>query len=197
MSDVAALNRGESHGAPTRTAFTLVELLVVIAIIGSLIAVLLPAVQAAREAGRRIQCANNIRQLALATLGYESANRTLPPSGLMKVSSKGVVDPRSGKMFSWIVFILPYIEETAIFNRFDFSKSVFDQSDDLLSTPLMPLLCPSDSASGRTFTDSQLTKGKHLAKGNYAAFVSPYHTEFQVEYPGALIPGGQRLVSYS
>ena len=195
MSDVAALNRGRGHVTRARTAFTLVELLVVIAIIGSLIAILLPAVQAAREAGRRIQCASNIRQLGLAILGYEAANRTLPPSGLMKVSPKGIVDPRSGKMFSWIVLILPYIEEVPVFNRFDFSKSVFDQPDDLLATTLMPLLCPSDSASGQVFTDPELTKGKHLAKGNYAAFVSPFHTDLSVRFPGALIPGGQRLVS--
>ena len=195
MSDIAALNRGADRVARAPSAFTLVELLVVIAIIGSLIAVLLPAVQGAREAGRRIQCANNIRQLGLAILGYESANRALPPSGLTKVSSKGIVDPRSGKMFSWIVLILPYIEEVPLYNRFNFSKSVFDQPDELLSTTLMPLLCASDTASGRVFTDPELTKGKHLAKGNYAAFVSPYHTEFAVKYPGALIPSGQKLVS--
>src|SRR5262245_57649717 len=65
----------------TSGASTLVELLVVIAIIGGLIAILLPAVQAAREASRRAQCASNIRQLAVAALNYESAEKRLPPSG--------------------------------------------------------------------------------------------------------------------
>ncbi|MEM7314256.1 MAG: DUF1559 domain-containing protein, partial [Planctomycetota bacterium] len=67
---------------PKRAGFTLVELLVVIAIIGILVALLLPAVQQARAAARRTQCINNIRQVNLATLNYEAANRTLPPGAV-------------------------------------------------------------------------------------------------------------------
>ena len=83
-----------------RRAFTLVELLVVIAIIGVLVALLLPAVQAAREAARRSQCANNLRQVGLALLNYESGTKHLPPGALMLEGS------------AWSIYLLPFIEET-------------------------------------------------------------------------------------
>jgi prepilin-type N-terminal cleavage/methylation domain-containing protein/prepilin-type processing-associated H-X9-DG protein len=83
-----------------RRAFTLVELLVVIAIIGVLVALLLPAVQAAREAARRSQCANNLRQVGLAMLNYESGQKHLPPGALMFEGS------------AWSIYLLPFIEET-------------------------------------------------------------------------------------
>lgn len=92
-----------------RKGFTLVELLVVIAIIGVLVALLLPAIQAARESARRTQCANNLKQLALACLNYESANKTFPVGGASK-----------GNMLSFHAYILPYIEETALYDQIDF-----------------------------------------------------------------------------
>ena len=103
-----------------RAAFTLVELLVVIAIIGTLVGLLLPAVQSAREAARRGQCTNNVKQLALAVHGHEAARRAFPPSmrhvpGTTFVSNNG----------SWGVHgrILPYLEETAIGMRVDLEKA--------------------------------------------------------------------------
>ena len=103
-----------------RTAFTLVELLVVIAVIGTLVGLLLPAVQAAREAARRSQCGNHVRQLALAIQNYESARKAFPPSmrhspGTTFVSNNG----------SWGVHgrILPFIEETATSLRVDLEKA--------------------------------------------------------------------------
>jgi prepilin-type N-terminal cleavage/methylation domain-containing protein/prepilin-type processing-associated H-X9-DG protein len=90
-----------------RAAFTLVELLVVIAIIGVLVALLLPAVQAAREAARRTGCQNNLRQIALACLNYESAQKTFPNGAVTHQES-------NANGVSWHVLVLPYIEESAM-----------------------------------------------------------------------------------
>jgi prepilin-type N-terminal cleavage/methylation domain-containing protein/prepilin-type processing-associated H-X9-DG protein len=87
--------------------FTLVELLVVIAIIGTLVALLLPAVQAAREAARRIQCVNNLKQIGLGLMNYESARGELPP---------GVLVPLAG---NWAMMILPYLEATVLFDNLE------------------------------------------------------------------------------
>ena len=176
-----------------RRAFTIVELLVVIAIIGILVALLLPAVQQAREAARRLQCKNNIRQLGLAVQSYHDVFRCFPASGVVAPSA-GYYDPRSGPQFSWIVLILPQIEQRPLHDQFDFQRSVFDQQQDPQAVHMESLLCPSDSAGGRFFTDTTLTRGRRFAKGNYAAFVSPFHVEFQNRFPGALVASpAQRL----
>ena len=100
-----------------RTGFTLVELLVVIAIIGVLVAMLLPAVQAVREAARRTQCVNNLRQIGLATLSYESANARFPPASISRkpndpidIFTNGPED-RDGSHVTALVFLLPYLEQ--------------------------------------------------------------------------------------
>ncbi len=106
--------------------FTLVELLVAIAIIGILVALLLPAINAAREAARRAQCKNKIKQLALATLTYQEANRRFPTGNVHprniamggSCSGSPTSAPANGRA-SWSVFILPYIEQNALFNQFD------------------------------------------------------------------------------
>jgi len=87
--------------------FTLVELLVVIAIIGILVALLLPAIQAAREAARRTKCINNLKNLGLACLNYESAKRSYPPSS-------STASDKSVNGLSWEVLVLPYVEESGI-----------------------------------------------------------------------------------
>jgi prepilin-type N-terminal cleavage/methylation domain-containing protein/prepilin-type processing-associated H-X9-DG protein len=180
-----------SSGQPRRAGFTLVELLVVIAIIGVLIAILLPAVQAAREAARRAQCANNLKQLGTAILDYESFNRVLPPSGMVAPPVNNSYDSRSGKQFSWIVLILPYIEGGSLYKRFDFKYDAFHQpSNPQEETPSF-LDCPSDTGGGRYFIDSSLTLGRKFGKGNYAAFCSPFHVDLQLYYPGALISTGR------
>ena len=101
--------------------FTLVELLVVIAIIGILIGMLLPAVQQVREAARRTQCANNMKNIALAMHNYESAFSAFPSGcidpGNMKTEKHG--GAHDG-MFSWAAVILPYIEQTALHDQIDF-----------------------------------------------------------------------------
>lgn len=172
-------------------AFTLVELLVVMAIIGILVAVLLPAVQAAREAARRIECRNHLKQLALAVHNYHDAHRVLPPSGIGAPSS-GYYDPLAGAMFSWITLILPQIEQGNLHDRFDFRQPILQQSSDPQATSINTLLCPSDAARGRVFRDPVLTQGRPFAKGNYVAYVSPYHVEFQNRFPGALVAGRQQ-----
>ncbi len=104
---------GQDKNMQNRKAFTLVELLVVIAIIGILIALLLPAVQAAREAARRIQCTNNVKQLALGVLNYESTNKIFPPGG-----SYGITGPTPYGA-SWIVHIFPFCEQNSVYESMD------------------------------------------------------------------------------
>ena len=100
-------------------AFTLVELLVVIAIISILVALLLPAVNAAREAARRTQCKNNVAQLGLALHNYEMAHENLPPG---VVNANGPIrSVPEGNHTSWTVQILPMIEEGAAYAAFDFA----------------------------------------------------------------------------
>lgn len=99
-------------------AFTLVELLVVIAIIGVLVAMLLPAVQAAREAARRMQCGNNLKQIGLALQNYHSAMRRLPPASVTDL----VVNSHRFNQMSWHARILPYLEETATYEMIDFNR---------------------------------------------------------------------------
>jgi prepilin-type N-terminal cleavage/methylation domain-containing protein/prepilin-type processing-associated H-X9-DG protein len=111
----------------TQRAFTLVELLVVIAIIGILVALLLPAVQAAREAARRNQCVNNLKNIALAILNYEDANGGLPPGtpffdDCPKVGSQTSVNLHR---ISGFVLILPQLEESALFDQYQLDKSPY------------------------------------------------------------------------
>jgi prepilin-type N-terminal cleavage/methylation domain-containing protein len=108
---------------PAKTGFTLVELLVVIAIIGILIALLLPAVQAAREAARRSQCSNNLKQMGLAVHNFHDAYRRFPP---------GYVGHQNSWQFSWgmqhtslLAFLLPYVEQQAIYDRTDSERASF------------------------------------------------------------------------
>jgi prepilin-type N-terminal cleavage/methylation domain-containing protein len=132
----------------TRTAFTLIELLVVIAIIGVLVALLLPAVQAAREASRRTQCKNNLKQLALAMHSYESAYSRFPMGGSQDSD------------FSVQARLLPYIEEANLQNLLDFTQPAFFGSwsgktpnplfVDVFETPVPVFLCPSDPAPAQT-----------------------------------------------
>ncbi len=185
---------------PRCAGFTLVELLVVIGIIGLLIALLLPAVQAAREAGRRASCKNNIRQLSLSIQLYEDGHRHLPVSGIVQYPGYRSGMPfdlqfnrkpyqfvaNSGKMFSWIVLVLPYMEEKALSESFDMNVGNLDQPLEPGSRTIPTLLCPSDVAPGAIFEHPTQTKGKKFAKGNYAAYVSPMHVEFQAVIPGAL-----------
>ena len=120
--------------AQRRHGFTLVELLVVIAIIGILVALLLPAIQAAREAARRTQCTNNLKQLGLGFHNYESSYKGFPP--------RRWADVNQGYT-GWGTFILPFIEEQAIYDRYNFKYDFYDPvNKDVVETKLPVFLCP-------------------------------------------------------
>jgi len=194
----SALSRRGARGG-----FTLVELLVVIAIIGILIALILPAIQAAREAARRSQCTNNIRQLSTGVLNYESAHKVLPPAGIVSIHRDktfpvDIFNITGGKRFSWIVEILPFIEEQGIADKFDRSLSIVNQVQNPQASFIVTLQCPSDESRDRFFEYSDIGKPlRSFAKGNYAAYVSPFHVDLQIIYPGALVANGQRVSQIS
>jgi prepilin-type processing-associated H-X9-DG protein len=123
-----------------------VELLVVIAIIGILIALLLPAVQAAREAARRSQCTNNIKQLALATHNYHDTYKCLPMNNRPTPTIPG---PNG---FSWIAMTLPFFEQGTLHEQLDFNVELVNSAPSnnraLIETPIDTLLCPTDPTPG-------------------------------------------------
>ena len=132
----------------TRHAFTLVELLVVIAIIGILIGMLLPAVQQVREAARRTACANNVRQLALAAMNYESAFQEFPP-GLEQEFLDLSGSVRGFQGHSVFYYLLPYVEQNNVFNAMDANVPKANRDtvqDGIRSAATIPvLICPSDN----------------------------------------------------
>jgi prepilin-type N-terminal cleavage/methylation domain-containing protein len=109
------------------SGFTLIELLVVIAIIAVLIALLLPAVQQAREAARRTQCRNNLMQLGLAIHNYEMAHSTLPPGSINR--SATIEDNPVGYHVGWMVQILPFMDQTVAYRKFDFDQGVYSEKN--------------------------------------------------------------------
>lgn len=130
--------------------FTLVELLVVIAIIGVLIGLLLPAVQAARESGRRSQCTNHLKQLSLGIHGFLDANRRFPKAFLASDAYKGsVADATYGAGISWIAVILPFIEHQSLHSRINFNIAGITNATDPNSSlardnAVNTLYCPSN-----------------------------------------------------
>jgi prepilin-type N-terminal cleavage/methylation domain-containing protein len=126
-----------------RRAFTLVELLVVIAIIGILVSLLLPAIQAAREAARRSQCSNHLKQMTLATLGFESAKKELPPIYIYEN------DDPNRPFHGFHVYILPYLEYQGVFDKYDFKvKWNVEPNKKLSLTDIPEFICPTAPAIG-------------------------------------------------
>lgn len=127
--------------------FTLVELLVVIAIIGVLVAMLLPAIQAAREAARRSSCQNNLRQVAIALHNFEFANEHFP-AGVTNDTGP-IRSEREGDHINWIARMLPQLDERARFDRLDFSASAYADENKYVAERTIPVLrCPSDDKTG-------------------------------------------------
>ena len=177
-----------------KKGFTLVELLVVIAIIGILIGMLLPAVQQVREAARRTECLNNLRQLGLATLNYESSFMRFPPATQRNHSttafSRGPAprrrpnasDPNDARKYGWGMFILPQIEQNALENQLKEATNNWDNNWEfavgtdggVLASNVIPFYtCPSDSSPdgdfNRYYTTSLSPDGSLFAKSNYIA----------------------------
>jgi prepilin-type N-terminal cleavage/methylation domain-containing protein/prepilin-type processing-associated H-X9-DG protein len=153
--------------------FTLVELLVVIAIIGILVGLLLPAVQAAREAARRMQCSNNLKQLALSAHNYESSHRVFPT---------GYIRTSGGAGWGWGALMLPFMEQTALSSQLQVTRANLDtvlasppsNMRALMQTPLPTFLCPSDTGAQGNILPLSPEGRNAFTPGDIQAAVSNY-----------------------
>jgi prepilin-type N-terminal cleavage/methylation domain-containing protein len=130
------------RAAHSAAGFTLIELLVVVTVIGILVGLLLPAVQGARESGRRTSCNNNLHQVGIGLLNYQAAFETFPP---------GCTDRRT-KQIAWSVWLLPFIEQDVVYKQFNFgARFNAAQNREATSNVIPTYLCPSTSRreSGR------------------------------------------------
>ena len=161
-----------------RFAFTLVELLVVIAIIGVLVALLLPAVQAAREAARRCSCLNNISQLALAMHNYEFSVEHLPAG---TINSEGPIRSEpEGQHVSWLVQILPYVEQNNAYRLFDQSAGAYARvNSDVRALSVPFFVCPS-------YPGARTNESETAARTTYAGCHHDQETPIDADNNGLL-----------
>lgn len=159
--------------------FTLVELLIVVSIIGVLIALLLPAIQASREAARLVQCRNNLKQLGLALHGYHSAHGRFPPSSIWRVNGKLDIS-NADLVFSsqlaenWVILVLPHLEEKNLWNSFDLTTPIPHAANAAARAHRLSIvLCPTDAYNDKPFDGTaatfMATLGSDWERGNYAA----------------------------
>jgi len=169
----------DSHRS--KAGFTLVELLVVIAIIGVLVALLLPAVQAAREAARRTQCSNNLKQLGLAAHSFNDTYSRLPPGGGAQGGGSGLSS--STDYGSWLVYLLPYMEQTNLAMAIDGASGPTNRRIlNAWNARVLPVLirnfrCPSDEFDKNApVSNYGASIGPQCAPGPCSAAQSPYRT---------------------
>ncbi len=158
----------------TSRGFTLVELLVVIAIIGILIALLLPAVQAAREAARRLQCSSNLKQWGLAMANYENAHQVFP-AGVTCVGTHG--DIGSGvRRYTFVIALWPYLEQGELFEAYDFDYSFYDEINRPYVSEHVPVyFCPSDRIGSWSYLEGDggcyaRSRGNYVTNWGYCDF---------------------------
>lgn len=183
---------------PARCGFTLIELLVVIAVIAVLIALLLPAVQSAREAAARTQCANNLRQLGLALHNYESTYTTFPPSFVRQEDNNPpfpavpYANLRYRSHWTGFHMLLPYVDQANLYNGYDFRKtwlsSLNDPSDHSswpLNRTVVPLfVCPSSPHRGLQIGDGGADDGTHWMSGSPADYSFSHGADVIRSLPG-------------
>lgn len=155
-----------------RSGFTLIELLVVIAIIAVLISLLLPAVQSAREAARRAQCVNNLKQLGLAAANYESAHSVYPPGMYWQpIPGTGSVTTAVGPL----VLLTPQMEQTAISNSMNFMVMFWSaENSTVQALGINTLQCPSDNANEVRTVPYGGTAYPRMAYASYAGMIGPW-----------------------
>jgi prepilin-type N-terminal cleavage/methylation domain-containing protein len=180
------MNRSSLRGN-SRHGFTLVELLVVIAIIGILVGLLLPAVQAAREAARRMQCSNNLKQLGLAMLNYESSTKRFPAG-------------RSpGASHSALAAVLPFMEQNSVYNLIDFANpSTHVNNTNARGAVISTFLCPSDPVTiipvaGWAGTNYRSNQGSGIANGPPSTIAGDPNFGFPAPN-GPMVPGIFRTI---
>jgi len=171
----AARSNANSVKSPQpKIAFTLVELLVVIAIIGILIALLLPAIQSAREAARRAQCANNLKQLALACQSFHSSNKKFPPGDANEYSPNG--GSENAQCMGWGTFCLPFLDDKTMSEallgalspkNFYTGNWATGGAADLAKTTMAVFMCPSDAAVTGLNPNYSASSAGNIAKSNY------------------------------